>query len=230
MSGTPEDDDISQPEDYFQLISEFEEVILNSSDLIDTTLEENLNNASYTMSNYGLLRSIESALRTETDDERVHELSHAFMRIISTDPLETNDKLRELDADKMLVKTILRFSSKYGYESGIPSRVSRQGPDYWHDIQIDVLRRGRSGAVGMNYRLIVGRHSESKKLSLSLDSNMLLIMNMLAAQERAIEEFEEEAIHQMDMEIVGDFLEQVDDIGELVENYTDENGDGQNDN
>ena len=82
----------------------------------------------------------------------------------------------------------------------------------------------------MNYRLIVGRHSESKKLSLSLDSNMLLIMNMLAAQERAIEEFEEEAIHQMDMEIVGDFLEQVDDIGELVENYTDENGDGQNDN
>jgi hypothetical protein len=230
MSGTTQGDSNSQSENYFQLIADFENVILKSSELLDTTLEENLTNASHTISRYGLLRSVESALRTETDDERVHDLSHAIMSIISSDPLEVVDQLRETDANKELIKILLGFASKYGLESGIPGRVSRQGPNYWNDIQIDILRRGRSGAVGMNYRLIVGRSSDSKEISLSLDSNIVLIMNMLAAQEHAIEEFEEDAIDQMDLSMISNLQEQVEDIEDLVDNYVAEERSEQDDN
>lgn len=207
-------------QDHFQLISEFEDEILESADLIDTTLEENLKNASYTVSNHGLLRAIESALHVQTDDDRVHELAHAIMMALSSDSLEIVDEMRDLNTDEKLINLLLKLASKYGYESSIPSRVSHQGPNYWHDIQTDILRRGRSGTVGMNYRLIVGRNGECKELSLSLDSNILLVMNMLAAHERAIGEFGEEAIQQMNVDMLDDFQTQVEDIRELVTDYS----------
>lgn len=230
MSGSPRSDDPTPPENYFHLISEFEENILKSASLLDTTLEENLNNASYTVSNHGLLRAVESALHIETDDERVHELAHAIMMVLSSDSLEIVDKLRELNTDKKLIRVLLELASKYGYESGIPSRVSHQGPNYWHDIQTDILRRGRSGTVGMNYRLIVGRDGESKELSLSLDSNILLVMNMLAAHERAIDEFGEVAIQQMNMNMIDDFQTQVEDLEDSIAALTEENNGEENDN
>lgn len=196
MSTTHSDDEKHSPENPYQLIIQYEESILELSGLIDMSLEENLVKSPRTVSRTTIIRSIESIYNIEINDEQTHQLAHSTMSVLSDSASNRIENLTEKGGSKQLLKFFSELANKYGAESRVPGVVEEQGPNYWDNMDYELVKRGWAESIGMNYRIGVGE-SEEVDLSMDLNSNISMISNMMAIHEFAVNEFGEEAVEQI---------------------------------
>jgi hypothetical protein len=218
MSNSREPSDGQETSDRFELIAEFEDEILNAADLIDICLEENLVEADRNVRRRSVLLDLESVLYTETEDDRIHNLAQSLMNILSDSPMLVRRRMSSNEGSKELFRFVTKLRSKYGAESTRPNRISRQGPNYWSDIHMEMAKRGPSDAIGMNYRVVIG-HSRETEISMDLNSNLLFCMNLLDFHERTVEEFGPEAVSQFETVWLDDIQEQLNRLKAQVETH-----------
>ena len=235
MSGTPSPNDGEQINDRFQLIVDFEKEILATEDLIDICLNENLVKADRDVRRNLVLSDLESVLRTEVDenaethDERVYRLAQSIMSSLSMNSAFVRRAIQGKGGSKELVQLLTKLSSKYGAESTRPNRISQQGPNYWSDLHMELVKRPPSGSVGMNYRIVIG-HDEEKEISADINSNLVLCMRLLNAHIRAVDEFGEDALEQMNTTWLNDLEEQLNRTRAQIEAHKNQDDSSENDN
>lgn len=163
-----------------------EDVILSVSDELDETLNEQVKNTNIEVSRSDLLHSLKLCiLDTIDDDERASDLArniYTFLIIASENGITI---MKETDASEALISYLRRLLLRYNANVKNIYMSGRQGENYWKRIKSDVTLRSPDRVAGINYKIYTGLTDKSE-LTVSLSSNLGLIEQLLAAQERAI--------------------------------------------
>lgn len=200
----------SSPE---SLLIEYEESLLEASELIETILTENLVENEYNVRRTTVILGLEQALKSEIDSDDTHELSHALLAFIGRSNPDLLDEMKEEGAGSEFLKFLARLSSKFAVESTIPNLVEYQGKNFWRDIYVEIVKRPYVDAVGMNYH-IESSGGEEVELSTDVQSNLTLIANLLQAQNDAMSEFPEEAEQQTNPELIENVKDELEELEE----------------
>lgn len=204
------------PED-LRSIYEYEDLILNLSDEIDQTLDDNLikhKNPSRTV----VIRALEHIFSMQLNLDSANQLANQLASVIIAYDSESINHLQDIGATEELIRFLTSIVSKYQSEVHSVVLKNDQGERFWKTISTEYTLDDETGSSGIRHEFENGKDEEFT-LTASVESHMRLVSVLLDRQIRAIETFDEELIHQATYEHIETLEEQVEQLQKIRESY-----------
>lgn len=225
MSEPEEESEVSSEEFTARFLAEYEDEIIECSDIIDTSLQENLINTSYPVNRESVIYGVETGLTSQVDSDTAHHLAHHLLHFItSATNSEILEKVEEQEVSEKLLNLLKEWILKYNIEAGEPNYREYQGRNFWRDIRTDLVLRGDDEVPGLNHNFIIADEKEVE-ITVSLQSNLAIVEHLLSEYKRTIERFEEEAVQEVPQGQINNIKDNIREIESLRGSYTNKNGD-----
>lgn len=199
-------------------IYENEELILDLSDEIDQTLEDNLTEHK-DPSRSLVIRALEQIFSMQSNINSANQLANQLATIIIAYDSETINHLQDMGATDELIRFLTSIASKYQSEVSSVALKEKQGEHFWKAISTEYTIDDETGLSGIRHEFENGKDEEFT-LTASVKSHMRLVSVLLDRQIRAIETFDEELIHHATYEYIETLKEQVEQLQEIKESHS----------
>lgn len=187
------------------LLQKYESEVLEHSEEILMALEENIDNVDTKLNREDVIFGLEQALKDSVPEEDRHSICHELMYLVSIFDRGYAENLRSVGFSSEFVDLTFKLGMGFSREANNVAQRAIQGTNSFSSPSSELVIRD-SGSIGFNHSFLIDQ-KERVDISTNLNSNLRLVHYLLRQHNKAVDEFEEEAIEQTSdsaLERVGD--------------------------
>lgn len=205
-------DDIDPAVARINSLLQFETELLKCRDLIDIALDE-LRSTDYIPTQEHLVEAVKNAVSHKIEQANRENTVYALLNTVmnSGHPEILNDQ----NADEDFIEYILLLVQKYNQFVQAVWLRTHQGKKFWWSVNTEYVRRSETSEIGMNHSIEVNGGSDYE-ITVSPNSNLRLIDNLLQKQNTVMEDLSEQEMRRLEEQRIEDIQSTLDDIRDKI--------------